>query len=279
MIKFVTARPIKKIQRTREYTNNPTQQGLTKKKKIPLKTIWIIFISFTLLYWAFILFKSTLLNKSYVIAKIQYYVKDVKIYNDPVLYKEISAQIKQENYNVVRFQKNDLLAKLQERYPFIKDMKITFIADNVVRVKLVFQDPELIIRNQLYKFGVFRGHIFPILSGNALGQNTKILDLPGYLSGQLAMTGLFFRQSADTLIQQLDLIYQWFPKLERVEYLPGGERTIVYINKQRIYLNNLGNIAEQISTYMLLKKYYPETANLKEIDIGSLEKDKLIVRK
>jgi hypothetical protein len=110
------------------------------------------------------------LNTTYIITKIQYYVKDVKIYNDPLLYKTISAQIKQENYNVVRFQKNDLLATLQTTYPFIKDMAITFIADNVVRVKLTFQEPELIIRNQSHKFGVFRGHIFPILSGNVLGQ-------------------------------------------------------------------------------------------------------------
>jgi hypothetical protein len=121
----------------------------------------------------------------------------------------------------------------------------------------------LIIRNQSHKFGVFRGHIFPILSGNVLGQWVKILDLPGYLSWQLAMTGFFFRQSADTIIQQVDLIYKGFPKLERVEYLPWGERTIVYNNNQRIYLNNLGNIAEQISTYMLLNKIIMQTNGLK----------------
>ncbi|MEI7562208.1 MAG: hypothetical protein WCJ39_00340 [bacterium] len=184
MIKFVKARPVKKIQRTREYSATPTRPGLTKKRKIPLKTVWIIFICCTLLYGGFLLFKSTLLNKDYVITKVQYYVKDVKMYNDPALYKEISADIKQENYNVVRFQKNDLLAKLQMNYPFIKDMKITFVADNVVRVQLVFRKPELVIRNQSTKFGVFRGHVFPLLSGNALGKDVRILDLPGYLSGQ-----------------------------------------------------------------------------------------------
>jgi hypothetical protein len=170
MIKFVSARPIKTIQRNRISASKLPSQRPTKKRKIPLKTIWVIFISFTLIYGGFLLFKSTLLNTTYIITKIQYYVKDVKIYNDPLLYKTISAQIKQENYNVVRFQKNDLLATLQTTYPFIKDMAITFIADNVVRVKLTFQEPELIIRNQSHKFGVFRGHIFPILSGNVLGQ-------------------------------------------------------------------------------------------------------------
>ena len=150
MIKFVTARPIKNIKRTRLSSSSSTTKGPNKKRKIPLKTIWIIFICFTLIYGGFLLFKSTLLNKNYVITKVQYYLKDVKAYNDPALYKEISADIKQENYNVVRFQKNDLLARLQTSYPFIKDMTITFIADNVVRVKLVFQNPELIIRNSEY---------------------------------------------------------------------------------------------------------------------------------
>lgn len=178
MMKFVSTRPIKKIQRTREYTSNPTRQGLTKKKKIPLKTIWIIFISFTLIYGGFLLFRSTLLNTTYIITKVQYYVNDIKAYTNPLLYKEISAQIKKENYNVIRFQKNDLLAKLQEKYPFVKDITITFITDNAVRVNLIFQEPELIIRNQQQKYGVFRGHTFLLAPKDLLGTGTKILDLP-----------------------------------------------------------------------------------------------------
>ena len=93
------------------------------------------------------------------------------------------------------------------------------------------------------------------------------------------MTGLFFRQSSDSLIQQLSLIAQGFPKLTRIEYLPGGERTAVYLTNQVIYINNLMDVAQQIQNYMLLQKYYPSFAQLKEVDLGSLEKDKIIVRK
>ena len=279
MIKFVKAKPIKQISRTRFPSQASSTKNNSKNKKIPLKTIWIIFISVTLMYGGFLLLKGTLFNKQYVITRVQYYVKNIQTYSDPTLYKAISAEIKSENYNVVSFQKNDILAKLQVRYPFIKDMSITFVGTNVVKVYLVFQQPELIIRNQTQKFGVFRGHVFPINSGNLLGQGVRILDLPWYLSGQNAMTGLFFRQSSDSLIQQLSLIAQGFPKLTRIEYLPGGERTAVYLTNQVIYINNLMDVAQQIQNYMLLQKYYPSFAQLKEVDLGSLEKDKIIVRK
>jgi hypothetical protein len=102
----------------------------------------------------------------------------MKTYTNLLLYKEISTQIKKENYNVIRFQKNDLLAKLQEKYPFVKDITITFITDNAVRVNLIFQEPELIIRNQQQKYGVFRGHTFLLAPEDLLGTGTKILDLP-----------------------------------------------------------------------------------------------------
>lgn len=112
-----------------------------------------------------------------------------------------------------------------------------------------------------------------------MGKQAKVLHLPPYLSGSAAMTGFFFRQPYSDIAQQLDLIYEGFPGLHHVEYLPGGERSIVFINGQEIYLNNLVDIPSQIKNYTLLKKYYNGFAQLKEIDLGSIELDKIIVKK
>ncbi|MFA7717480.1 MAG: hypothetical protein WC875_02095 [Candidatus Absconditabacterales bacterium] len=282
MIKFVIPRPVKKIHRSRMTidTEKKISRKVLSRRRVPLKTIWIIFIVFVLIYGGFLLLKNTLFAKQYTIDTINYDSGDIQIYDDPYLYKAVTAQIKQENYNVVRFNKNTILATLQGSFPFLKDMTITFINANTVKVDLIFQEPQLIIRNADQKYGVFRGHIFPIYSGNTMGAGVRILDLPDYLSGMNAMIGFFYRQSAEDIIQQTDLIYEAFSgQIQHIEYLPGGERTIVYLKDKKIYINNLADVAQQIRSYQLLKKYYSDYASLKEIDLGSLEMDKVIVKK
>jgi hypothetical protein len=51
------------------------------------------------------------------------------------------------------------------------------------------------------------------------------------------------------------------------------------LENKKFYINNGSDIANQIRNYQLLKKYYKEYASLEDIDLGSLEKDKVIVRK
>ena len=279
MIKFVVSRPTRKIQRT-PYQGEPDRRFKgQKKKRIPLKTIWIIFWIFVLIYWSILLLKNTLFNQEYTITKVLYNVSDIKLYGDPTMYQTITAQIKKENYNIVRFNKNTILAWLQTTYPFIKDMLISFVTTNTVKVNLFFQTPELIIRNYDLKYWVFLGYIFPINSWDLLGTGVHILDMPGYLSGYAAMTGFFFRQAYTGLVEQVDLMYQWFPWLHHIEYLPGGERSIVFINGQQVYINNLADIPTQIRNYELLKKYYSSFNQLTEIDLWSIELDKVIVKK
>ena len=48
---------------------------------------------------------------------------------------------------------------------------------------------------------------------------------------------------------------------------------------KKLYINNLGDIQNQIRNYQLLKKYYKDYTKLAEVDLGSLENDKVIVSK
>ncbi len=279
MIKFVVSRPVRKISRSSYQWESERRFKTQKKKRVSLKAIWIIFGIFVLVYWAFLLLKNTLLAPENIITSIQYDSWDIATYGDPYMYKTITNLIQKENYNIARLNKNTILAKLQEKYPFLKDMAILHTSPNTAKVDLIFQEPSLIIRNYDLKFGVFRGHIFSIYSWDTLGKGVKILDMPWYLSGYGAMTGFFFRQSYSELIEQVELMYQGFPWLHHIEYVPGGERSIVYLNGKIIYLNNLWDIVTQIKNYELLKKYYPGFKQLKEIDLWSIELDKVIVKK
>jgi hypothetical protein len=78
----------------------------------------------------------------------------------------------------------------------------------------------------------------------------------------------------------MTLIYAAFPKSKFVAYLPGAERTVVMTaDSKKVFLNNLVDIPQQIKNFELLRRYYADYAKLTEIDLGSLEKDKMIVKK
>jgi hypothetical protein len=275
----VVSRPVKKIQRT--YT--PIHSD---KKKIKgwfhffsIKAIRIIFILFTLIYAWYFLLKNSIFNHQYTIKRVLYNSWDTSRYDDPYLYKNINTRIKWENYYVANFYKYKILNDIRSRYPMISAIDITYISSNTVAIKLTFTPIDMVIRNQDKRFALIGTTLLPIYSWNKMANAIKILDLPSYLSGIDWLSGLFYRQAATWLIQQVELLYQWFPWLDRIEYLPWWERSIVYLGGKKFYINNGGDVENQIRNYQLLKKYYKEYAQLEDIDLWSLEKDKVIVRK
>ena len=137
----------------------------------------------------------------------------------------------------------------------------------------------MVIRNQDVRFALIGTTLLQVYSWNKITHGIHILDLPSYLSGMNSLSGLFYRQSSSWLVQQISLLYQWFPWLDHIEYLPWWERSIVYVEGKKFYINNGGDIGNQIRNYQLLKKYYKDYNQLQDIDLWSLEKDKVIVRK
>ncbi len=280
MIKFVVPRPVKKIQR--HYT--PIDSGNKNIRKpwvrfFSIKIIWIIFIAFTLIYWWFLLLRTSIFNHQYTIKRVVYDSWNIAWYDEPYLYKTINTRVKGENYYVIKLYKNKILNDIKSQYPIIKDIGIDYRSSNTVFVKLTFVPFDLIIRNQNVRFWLIGEKLLQLYTGNKIANGVRILDMPSYLSWSTALSGLFFRQSASGLVQQVELLYQWFPWLHHIEYLPGGERSIIYLEGKKFYINNLGDILNQIRNYQLLKKYYKDFAKLSDIDLGSLEKDKVIVKK
>ncbi|MEI7919054.1 MAG: hypothetical protein WCH65_02305 [bacterium] len=101
-----------------------------------------------------------------------------------------------------------VLADVQSAYPMVSDITIEYMSPNTVRAKLSFIPIDMIIRNQNMRYGLIGTKILPIYSGNKIAQGIRVLDLPSYMSGIQSLSGLFYRQSATGLIQQIDVLYQ-----------------------------------------------------------------------
>lgn len=247
---------------------------------VNIKSFWSVVIVFVLIYWCVFLFKRTLFSLEYTIQKIQYDSGSLQQFDDPYLYKAIGKYLKWENYHVVRWSKWFVLGGIQKAFPIVSDLSIEYISSNTVYVKLGFFDPEMVIKNQNVLFGVYKNYTYRIYSWNTIGSWQETMYLPLYASWLTSIDWLFYRQSAKELQEQLSMIYAAFPKAKFVAYLPGAERTIIMTaDNKKVFINNLTDISQQIKSFELLKKYYTDYPKLSEIDLGSIEKDKLIVKK
>jgi len=278
MIKLVKQRP---FQKTRRYEERPNHdRGKSKSwKLIFIKIIWISFFVFAFIYWGFLLFKNTIFSPQYIIKKIHYNSWDISRYDWPYFYKAITYQLKWENYRIAKLNRSSIVKQIQTQFPILSNLVIEYTNPNTVDVKIDFHKPQLIIKNQNLEFWVYNSYIFPIYSWNQIWKWARLIDLPDYLSWLNGLSWFFFQQTPNDFFQQIELIYQWFPKMDRIEYVPWWQRTIIYLGNKKIYINNLWDIPQQIKNFELLKKYYSDYGLLKEIDLGSIEKDKIIVKK
>lgn len=237
-------------------------------------------IVFFLIYGGIFLFKHTLFTPDFMIKKIIYDSWSIQQFDDPYLYKAISTVLKDENYYVIKWSRGSVIRKIQSQFPIVSDIVITYLGKNTLGVTVWFHEPDMVIKNQDLLFGVYENYTFSIFSGNQIGSGDSVLYLPLYASGLTGIEGLFFRQSAKEIKQQMDLIYAAFPKSKFVAYLPGAERTVIMTNdSKKVFINNLVDISQQLKNFDLLERYYTWYVGLKEIDLGSLEKDKVIVKK
>ena len=234
---------------------------------------------FALIYGGFFLLKSSIFNHQYTIKRVLYDSWDVAWYDEPYLYRRINTRVKGENYYAVKIYKSRIVNDIRLLYPMVSDIGVQYVSSNTVAIKLTFRPIDMVIKNQEVRFALIGNSILQIYSWNKISNGIKVLDLPPYLSGMNTLSGLFYRQSASGLVQQIELLYQWFPGLDHIEYLPWWERSIVFLNGKQFYINNWWDIGNQIRNYQLLKKYYKDYSKLQEIDLGSLEINKVIVRK
>ncbi len=248
--------------------------------KISIKFLWVFILFIIFSYWIFFIIKNTIFKDENYIEKITYSKVSVDDYDNPYLYKKISDLIKYENYYVIsKLRKWSILQQIREEFPIVKSIKIIQPQKYYASVHIDFHEPDIVFKLDDRKFGVWWSYDFEIFSGNQIGDGTFSVELPQYLSWIESLHGLFYEISPEKLIRDIDIISQWFQWYTRIVYLPWSSMTIVFIWEKRVYLNNKNPLQFQIDNYHLLMKYYNEANSLKLIDLGSLEWDKVIVRK
>lgn len=225
--------------------------------------------------------KRTILAPKYIINNVKYAEESVAQYDEPYLYKAISQEVKWNNYNILRiFKKNKILRAIQKHYPILADIHFDYSWPNEMTVLVTFHDPQLIIRHKKRRFAIYNGYHFELFSGSSLwSSGVQELRLPMYLTDFKNLDGIFFDTQADILLEQTYKIQENFPNLEKIVYLPGSQRTIVLMPKWvKIYINNIRPLEEQFANYKKLAKYYDGFDKLYQIDLWSLEKDRIIVK-
>lgn len=279
MIKFVKDKPLKKITRYQPSNTNASNKFFSTQK-IPFKTVRIVVLLFLFSYIIILVFKKTAFSPEYTIKTIKYSTSDMQVFWNTWLYNQISSLLKKENYYISRFTKSNVLEAVKIKYPIVSNIEISLLGESSIYVDLEFQEPDLIFKLQNKKFWLYWSEIIELSSWSKLSAWKKTVFLPDYLSGQKVLSGLFYKITSTQLKEQIDLISSLLPNLEQMTYLPWWEKTIVNMPKWMIlYINNAIDIAEQIKYYNLLKSYYTDFAKVREVDLWSSGKDKIIVRK
>ena len=280
MTTLVRSRPFRQ-----KNTNNIRRQIRKIKLIYPsinfsIKWLWIFVLFIIFSYWIFFIIKHTIFQDKNYIEKIYYSQVSVDNYDNPHLYKKISELIKNENYFVVsKLRKWFILNILQNEFPMVRNIKIIQPSKFAASVRVEFYYPDFVVNLEEKKFWVLWDYDFEIFSGNKIGDSIFSIDLPKYVTWIDSLHWLFFEISPEKLMYDMDIISQWFTWYSRIVYLPWSSMTLVFIWDKKIYLNNKNSLTWQIDNYELLMKYYNEANSLKIIDLGSLEWNKIIVRK
>ncbi len=287
----------------------PSKNLSSLTRGISFRALLIVFSVFLFSYGVFLLFKYTLFVPEYTITKIDYSLTNVETYDDPYFYKMISTLIKGENYRVVQWNESSVLQQLQAKYPFVESFTVTYKWPNRVFVRVSFDEPRLIVFQWNLRYAVYDHSFFQLFSGNRLWSGALRIELfpwlmPSLSTGSIisgaihsgavvtgvslpaqrpvpwSLTGLFFQESFDHFVNNLQIIYDAFPNAKYYQYLVGGQRIVVWLpNDRQVYINLPVDISLQLQNYLYLKQYYADFSKLKEIDLWSIEMDKVIVRK
>lgn len=249
-------------------------------RRIPVMYFRSFLVILLLFYWWFLALKYTIFVPEYRISKIDYALSSVKNYDDPYLYKAISSIIKWENIYILNWNNSSIIKNIKKSYPFVEDIIISYKAPKTVFVKILFLQPDLIFLNDNKRYWVYNNSLFELYSWNTLGSSWVVkLNIISFTSWS-AISWVFFQESTEGLLEDIRLIKEWFPNIASLSYIPWWHRMIAYLgDDKKVYINNAIDIQPQIINYQLLKKYYSDFWSLKEIDLWSLESDKVIVRK
>jgi len=280
MVNMVKCKPFQKPKKKSTHL-----QSKKIRLKVPfsliVKVIWISMFGIVFLYGGSYVLKNTIFATKYKIEQVSFNKQSVILFDDPYLYKQISDIIKWKNYWIMHyFNEGKILNIMQKQYPIIKFLELKLAWQNSIVVNVGFHDPHILIYEGNLKFGLYNDYLFPLYSWNNLGSGIQSVDLPLYAGQSEDIDGLFFEINPQELTDVVYNLYESFPKIHRMVYLPGAKRMLlIFPDQKKVYFNLSKGLDEQITDFEHLRKYYDGFENLWEVDLGSLSDDKIIVKK
>ena len=239
---------------------------------------WMIAIVILILLWLFLL-KGTWYNPNYLIQNITYSPETRAQYENTELFVLASKYLRGQYVNTIQlWEKGQILSKIKEQYPFVRDMKIQYEKPQSIKVDFSFNYPKFRVKIGDKYWGIWDAKINEELkSSRALAQTGVTIDTPAYLSGTDTLTGFFYEVGFDRFEQNIPKIKQTFTGIERFVYLAGSPNFIVFENGKTIYLHR-DNLDYQLQKYKRLKNNYKNFAGVYEIDLGSQTQNRVIIK-
>lgn len=223
--------------------------------------------------------KGTWYNPNYLIQNINYSSGSRAQYENTELFVLSSKYLRWKYLNDINLVGiNSVLSKIQEEYPFVRDIKIQYTAPQSIDVDFSFHYPKFRVKIWERFWGVWNEKINEELkSSRLLAQTGVTIDTPAYLSGTETLSGFFHEISYKRFEDNVPKIKQAFPAITRLVYLAGSPNLIVFENEKTIYLHR-DNLDYQLQKYLWLQKYYHNFPGVYEIDLGSQTQNRVIIR-
>ncbi len=228
------------------------------------------------------MFQATILSSDYIIKTVRYDSGSVSLFDEPELYSFISRSLQGRNYHMIKiFWQRALFSEINQEFPMVESIDLFFLEKNTAAVSLQFYDPIMVLIVDENKFAVYDAlHIVPLYKHNTLWQDVLHVNLANYISDVYDLDGIFFKIDPLLLYEQIMLLDEYLQKPYELLYFPGAEKSrITAADWKILYFNHLGSIPNQLRKIDMLKKYYSDFDNLRQMDLWSLDDHTVIVRK
>ena len=239
---------------------------------------WVI-VSIILILLGLFFLKGTWYNPNYLIQNITYSPETRAQYENTELFVLTSKYLRGQYLNTIQLgEKGKILSKIQEQYPFVRNIKIEYQSPQSIKVDFTFDYPKFRVKIGEKFWGVWNGkNTEELQSWRALAQTGVTIDTPAYLSGTERLSGFFYEVNFERYEQNIPKIKQTFTNIERFVYLAGSPNFIVFENGKTIYLHR-DNLDYQLQKYLWLKNNYKNFAGIYEIDLGSQTQNRVIIK-
>lgn len=221
------------------------------------------------------LWRATFFAPKYTIEEVAYDPQSIAIYDNPVLYQGVTQVLLGKNYFMTKwFGKNELHQEAQEQFPLVRSIRFNQQTGSVIFARIEFNQPTFVfLIPPDRKVAVYADTLYPLASGNTLGNDSPVINLPRYTSWFNNLHGILFKIPETTLLRWIQTIENTLGKehIHDMTYLPGGEKLFVIYKGKLIYFHLAKDINLQLAKLVDLESYYGEFSSLQEIDLGSID--------